>query len=155
MDVCASPDLDSGVTLLRVPSPPGTRPLLLSARVARILDELDRGSSLDAFARFEDRLASALELDDVLGVWIDWARGRTWCPRGVVSARLEELVPAAAGSGRRVVLHNAIVEPIGRVPSRMVLVLKGPPERLFRQHTLRTIKRVGARLAPTIERLGR
>lgn len=146
-------DRDTGTTLLPMPCEPGARPLLLPARIARIVAQLERACSLDALATFEIQLASALEIGEVLGVWIDWARRRTWCPRGVVSDRLEALVPEAAGSGRRVVLGNALLEPIGPVPARAVLVLKGPPERLFRQHTLRTIKRVGARLAPTLERL--
>ncbi|MEO8699528.1 MAG: hypothetical protein ABI867_05765 [Kofleriaceae bacterium] len=111
----------------------------------------------DAIARFlldheygplEVELADRMQLVQVLIVQMDWVHRRAWSPAGRISPRLESLVPEVAGARRRGVLDNAILEPIGAAPAPAVLVFKGLADRLFQQHTLRAITRIGVRLAP-------
>ena len=136
------------------PAAPVVPPPLPPA-VGEALERFFEGSgSHQAVQRLELQLCRALELDRVLCVWIDWANRTTWTPEGMVSARLEDVTIEAAGTGHRVVLGNALIEPLGRAPACAVIAFKGPPERLFVPYALRTISRVCTRLAPAIDRLG-
>lgn len=102
----------------------------------------------------EREVAQHLGLDRVLYLWIDWAHREVLIPNAAVSPRVAELALEAAGSGKHVVVENAIVQPIGRTPARAVLVAKGRPERLFQPHALRTLRRLAARLGPSVDRIG-
>jgi len=134
------------------PAPAPTK--WLPADLAAIVRDVLQATTLhDAMTAFERELTRALNVTDVLCAWMDWPRRIVWSVRGRVSARLQELTPEVAGSGRRIILDNAIVEPIGPAPTRAVLVLKGPSDRLFQPQTLRHLPRIAARIAPTLERL--
>jgi hypothetical protein len=127
--------------------PPSARGWL-PAEANDLVRELERGWDL---ARFERGLAEYLGATDVLCARMDWARRTAWSTSGPVSPRLQELVPEVAGSGRRIVLPNAILEPIGIAPAFGALVVKGAADRVLQTHTLRLIARIAARIAPVLE----
>lgn len=140
--------------IVSAPEPAPAPSKWLPANLAAIVREVLQATTLHAaVTAFEHELTRALNVTDVLCVWMDWPRRIGWSVRGRVSARLQELAPEVAGSGRRVILDNAIVEPIGPAPSRAVLVLKGPSDHLFHPQTLRHLPRIATRIAPTLERL--
>jgi hypothetical protein len=121
---------------------------------AALVEAFERAVSLkDGVSDLEHGLVEMLELENVMIVWMDWPRRIASSLVGRVSPRLQELTPIVAGSGRRVVLGNAVIEPIGPAPARAVLVMKGAAERVFDRHMLRVLPRVAARIAPTLERL--
>lgn len=129
-------------------------PLPLPPAIGEAVERfLERAGSYQAVQTLERDLVRALQLDHVLVVWIDWVHRRAWTPSGSPSARLEDLAIEAAGTGRRLVLGNALIDPFGRAPARAVIAFKGAPERLFLPHTLRTIGRLTTRLGSAIDRL--
>lgn len=95
----------------------------------------------------ERGLVESLHLDQVMWVWVDCTHRRAWSPRGPVSFRAQELAITAAAIGQRLVLDDAIVEPLGRAPARASLVFEGAPDQLFAPHVHRTIRRIAQRLA--------
>jgi hypothetical protein len=133
-----------------VPSGPKPLPPAIEDAIDRF-EQFERAYALAAITTLELELASRLRLGAVQCVWMDWSLGR-WYPRGNISPRLQNLTSLVATNGRRFVLDNAILEPIGRAP-RAVLIFRGPPHQLFQQHTLRIIGRIAERLAPTMYRL--
>jgi hypothetical protein len=125
----------------------------LPAEILDLVCDLETGTSITDLARFERRLADYFDVDHVLCVWMNWPRRVAWSTAGVMSSRLQELIPEVAGSGRRIVLPNAILEPIGVAPSCGALVVKGATNQVLQPHVLRLIARIAARIAPSLERL--
>jgi hypothetical protein len=133
-------------TRQRSPSARGWLPV----EVIDLFERLEAGGHI---VDFERGLADYLGATDVLCVWMDWPRRVACSASGLVSPRLQELVPEVAGSGRRTVLPNAILEPIGAAPARGVLVVKGAANQVLQTHVLRLISRIAARIAPSLDRL--
>lgn len=76
------------------------------------------------------RLTRATE---ALCVAFDWPRRLAWTADGALAAeQVKELIAQVAGSGRRTVIGNALVAPIGTAPARAVIaVRRATPFRLF------------------------
>ena len=158
----ATTDSDWQVTSPHVALPPAPRrpvhPLRATRRLTpaltAIVGRFERATTLHtALIPLQYALTIELEVPDVLVVWMDWPRRIAWSCAGRVSPRLQELTPHVAGGGRRAVLENAILEPIGPAPARAVLILRGKGERLFQPLPLRMLPRIAAGIAPALDRL--
>jgi hypothetical protein len=76
-------------------------------------------------------LSQLTDSPDVMCVFFDAALGSAWAvPDGraprVLDDQVHQLVAWVAGSGQRMVLGHALVEPIGPAPARAVLLLRRP-----------------------------
>jgi hypothetical protein len=147
--------IDDTITtqLARSWEPTTRRPPWLPREAREIVEALERGTTERDIERFEIALARYLHTTNVLCAWMDWPRRVAWSTSGLLSTRLQELVPDVAGSGRRIALPNAIIEPIGSAPAWGALVVKGPADQVFQSHVPRLVARVAARIAPALERL--
>ncbi len=91
--------------------------------ISDVLEELDTiESALELVQRQAKRVMRATE---ALCIVVDYARGAAWSVYGTVeSAALYELVLDVASSGRRQTIGTTVVEPIGPLPARAVLVVR-------------------------------
>ena len=88
-----------------------------------VLEELDTIEvALEIVQRQAKRVMRATE---VLCIVVDYARGGAWSVYGTVeSPALYELVIDVASSGHRQTIGATVVEPIGALPARAVLVVR-------------------------------
>lgn len=97
------------------------------------------------------RLAQATE---ALCVVFDWPRRIAWTVQGVIgNEQVRELVAAVAGSGRRSILGNALLQPIGPTPSRAVLALRKPIGATYSVSEVAMVSALATGIAPSIDRL--
>jgi hypothetical protein len=106
-----------------------------------------------AVSRLERDTRPLLGLTDALCVWLDWPHRVVWSIAGRASAAVQELVIAVAGSGRRTLLGNALIEPIGPPPARAVLAIRRSPGHEFDAGELTLIATLSNSIAPTLDRL--
>src|SRR5512138_3654373 len=125
----------------------------LPLRIRELVKGLDEEPSVAAVARFEEGLAVELALTDVLCVWMDWPRRIAWSIAGPLSSRLQEIVPEVAGSGRRVVVANAIIQPIGVAPAGHALIVKGATADVLQPHVVRMLARIAERIGAALDRV--
>jgi hypothetical protein len=76
-----------------------------------------------------------------------------WTLSGRVNHDFEEAVIEAAGSGKRVMLVGAVIEPVGPTPARAVLALRKPSGIAFSPSELTVISTLAASIAPALDRL--
>lgn len=124
----------------------------LPCRIRELLAQLEAEPSSDTIGRFEEGLAVELGASDVLCVWMDWPRRLAWSIAGPLSERLQQLVPEVVGSGQRLVVANAIIQPIGPAPARHALLIKGNSGDVLQPHVVRTVSRIAARIGPALDR---
>jgi hypothetical protein len=103
--------------------------------------------------RLQKEAARILKARDVLCFWIDWPHRVAWTLSGRVNHDLEEAVIEAAGSGKRVMLVGAVIEPVGPTPARAVLALRKPSGIAFSPSELTVISTLAASIAPALDRL--
>ncbi len=132
---------------------PSIRTAWLPDAICDLVHALDRDPTASGLSRFQTSLAPALGATDVLCVWMDWPRRIAWSIAGPVSARLQHIIPDVCGSGRRTVVANAIIEPVGPAPTRSAILVKGPGEQVLQPSTVRTIARIAARIGPALDRI--
>jgi hypothetical protein len=84
---------------------------------------------------------------EVLCIVVDYARGGAWSVYGTVeSPALYELVIDVASSGQRQTIGTTVVEPIGPLPARAVLVVRrqATSYTTAELHALSTVARTAA-----------
>jgi len=141
------------------------RPALRPVRVATPLAlpsmrELSRISThllaapdlISGATRLQSDLRALLQVTDALCVWIDWAHRSAWSVSGRLGEHLQELVTEVAGSGRRELINNTLIEPVGRSPARGVLALRRPAGS-FSPTDLAMISTLVGGIAPALDRL--
>jgi hypothetical protein len=124
----------------------------LPRRIRELVAAFEAAPTIEGVTRFEEGLAVELGASDVLCVWIDWPNRLSWSVAGPLAARLQELVPEVAGSGHRIVLANAIIQPVGPAPSRNALLIKGCSGEVLQPHVVRTVSRVAQQIGPALDR---
>jgi hypothetical protein len=127
------------------------RATYLPHRLRELVTALAADPSVRGVACFEQGLATELGVSDALCVWMDWPRRFAWTIAGPVSPRMQDLVPEALGRGRRVVLANAIVQPVGPAPARCALVIKGAPAQVLAPMTVRMVERIATQISGSLD----
>ena len=113
------------------PARPGalTTPLTSMPSVQELRDITRAISAETTFAgaaiRLQRETCRLARASEALCVAFDWPRRIAWTADGAVAAeQVKELVAQVAGSGRRTVIGNALVAPIGAAPARAVLAVR-------------------------------
>lgn len=141
--------LSGGVESLAV-----TEPLPSMQDLARVATNLARASSLtDAVRGLQRDLAAVLGLTDARCLWIDWPRRAVWSAVGPVGERAGELVTDVAASGKRELVDNTLMQPVGTRPARAVFALRRGPGRTFQPFELAMISTLAFEFAPALDRL--
>ena len=84
----------------------------------------------------------------------DWKRRTAWTLQGTITnPSVKDLVAQVAGSGQRSVLGNALLEPIGPSPARVVLALRKPHGGHFTNSEIAMMNALSMHIAPSLERL--
>jgi hypothetical protein len=105
-----------------------------------------------AAVRLQREVARLTGSTEALCVAFDWARRIARTVTGTIhSEQVTELVAQVAGSGRRSLIGNALLVPIGAAPARAVLALRRGTE--FQPQEAELVAGLAAGLAPTFERL--
>jgi hypothetical protein len=132
------PDAVTAVELIWTVPPPvmplaPARPGVLATPFAASMQELTdiaRAISAEttfhaAAIRIQRELCRLTRSAEGLCVAFDWVRRRASTAEGtVVSEQVVELVAQVAGSGRRTLIGNALLVPIGPAPARAVIALR-------------------------------
>jgi hypothetical protein len=135
------------------PLPRPRIPLPSMRDLSRIATNLATAQTLSgAVIQLQRDIRKHLAVADALCVWIDWAHGTAWTVNGQVGEQIQSLVTDVAGSGRRDVVHNTLLQPIGPSPARAVLALRRPSG-VFASTELVMISTLASGLAPTLDRL--
>ena len=135
------------------PAQPGAIPSITDlTNLARgIATEINFERAALRLQRDAARLANAVE---AVCVVFDWPRRAAWTVRGAINNEsVKELVAEVAGSGRRSVVGNALLQPIGPAPARAVLALRKPPGATFTIAEISMISVLTDGLASSINRL--
>lgn len=104
-----------------------------------------------AVTRLERDSRPLLGLTDALCMWLDWPHRVVWSIAGRAAGAVQELVIGVAGSGRRTVLGNALLEPIGPPPARAVLAIRRGAN--FDDIDFAMISTLSNSIAPAMDRL--
>jgi hypothetical protein len=106
----------------------------------------------DAALRLQRELCRLTRSAEGLCVAFDWPRRRAWTAQGAfASDQVTELVAQVAGSGRRTVIGNALLLPVGPAPAGAVIALRrGSP---FRTVEIELVAGLANDLAPVFQRL--
>jgi len=128
-------------------------PLPSMHELADVSRAIAAAPSFDAAAlRLEREARRLTRASEVLCVSIDWARRIAWTVHNqIVNEAVIELVSQVAGSGRWVLIGNALVVPIGQAPARCVLALRRPGP--FQRAEAGLVSALCGGVAPTMERL--
>lgn len=122
--------------------------------LARVASNLARAVSLaDAVCNLQRDLASVLQLTDARCLWIDWPHRAVWSAVGPVGQRAGELVTEVAASGKRELVDNTLMQPVGTRPARAVFALRRPVGQTFRPFELAMIATLAFEFAPALDRL--
>jgi hypothetical protein len=106
----------------------------------------------DAAFRLQRELSRLTCSAEAMCVALDWPRRVAWSADGLVaSEQVMELVAQVAGSGRRALIGNAVVAPIGPAPARAVIALRRSTP--FRSPEIELVAGVANGVAATFERL--
>jgi len=98
-------------------------------------------------------LRRLLQLTDVLCAWIDWPRREVRTASGQLGRQLADLVTDVAGSGRRELLGNTLIEPVGRSPARAVLAFRRTSGSTFAPSEIAMLATITTGIAPSLDRL--
>lgn len=122
--------------------------------LAEIARSLATASSLSAAVLDLQRdICKLLRVNEALCLFIDWPRRTVWSTAGRLGERISELVTDVAGRGKREVLGNTLIQPIGASPARAVLGLRRPSGSTFDLTEQAMIATLATGIAPSIERL--
>lgn len=122
--------------------------------LATIVRNLASARSLHAgVVQLQREICKLLRVSDALCAWIDWPRRIAWTISGKLGDQVQDLVMEAGGSGRRVFLGGAVIEPLGRPPTHSVIALRKPSGISFSSSELTMIATLGAGIAPVLARL--
>jgi hypothetical protein len=106
----------------------------------------------DASGRLQRELGRLTRSAEAVCVAIDWPRRIAWTGDGLVTSEpVMELVAGVAGSGRRSLIGNALVAPIGPAPARAVIALRRSAP--FRSPDIELVAGLANGVAETFERL--
>ena len=106
----------------------------------------------DAACRLQRELGRLTRSAEALCVAIDWPRRIAWTADGrVTSEPVMELVVQVAGSGRRALIGNALVAPIGCAPARAVIALRRSTP--FRSPEIELVAGIANGVASAFDRL--
>ncbi|MEJ7599719.1 MAG: hypothetical protein WKG01_17565 [Kofleriaceae bacterium] len=108
-----------------------------------------------ASEKLQHEICRALLANDALVLWIDWPLRMVRSVSGRAAPEVEELVLEVAGSGKRVLVQGAVIEPIGAPPARVVLAMRKPLGVTFARDELAAIGALSIGIAPTFDRLTR
>lgn len=123
----------------------------LSAVSRAVAAEVTLGA---AVVRIQREVCRMLRASEALVVVIDWARLELTTLHGAVTNDATRLLlTQVAGSGRRAILGNALLEPIGATPARTVLAIRRPLGRTFAPPEIAMIGVLAGGFAPVLERL--
>ena len=107
-----------------------------------------------AAIRLQHEACRLVRATEALCVVFDWPRRAAWTVQGpIVNESVRELVAQVAGSGRRSILGNALLEPIGPAPSRVVLALRKPTGATFSVQEVAILSTLALGLAASFDRL--
>ena len=122
--------------------------------LSRLATNLAAASSLTyGLLELQYDLETLLHLTDARVLWIDWARRAVWSTTGLISEQTSDLVLDVAGSGKRELYANTLVQPAGARPARAVLVLRRPPGAMFDVAELAMISTLAFGLSGSLDRL--
>lgn len=106
----------------------------------------------DASSRLQRELGRLTRSGEAICVAIDWPRRIAWTGDGLVTSEpVMELVAQVAGSGRRSLIGNALVAPIGLAPARAVIALRRTTP--FRSPDIEIVAGLANGVAEAFERL--
>lgn len=106
-----------------------------------------------AVIQLQRDICKLLHVTDALCLFIDWPRRSVWSTTGQLGERVSALVTDVAGSGKREIMGNAIMQPVGAVPARIVLGLRRPSGASFEPTELAMISTLAQGIAPALDRL--
>ena len=110
------------------------------------------GTFRDAACRLQRELSRLTRSAEVMCVAFDWPRRIAWSANGIVtSEEVMELVAQVAGSGRRALIGNALVAPIGPAPARAVVALRRATP--YRSPEIELVAGLASGVASAFERL--
>ena len=131
----------------------GAQPTAMQGLTAIARDLASERTLRDGAERLQKDACRILHLRDALCFWIDWPHRIAWTIAGRVNHDLEEAVIEAAGTGKRSHLAGAVIEPVGPIPARAVLVLRKPQGIAFSPQELIVISTLATSIAPALDRL--
>lgn len=107
-----------------------------------------------AAIRLQDETRKLARATEALCVVFDWPRRAAWTMSGpIVNESVKELVAGVAGSGQRSIINNALLQPIGPAPSRVVLALRKPPGATFTVQEIAIISTIAIGVTSSLYRL--
>lgn len=107
-----------------------------------------------AAQRLQQEACRITRASEALCVMFDWPRRIAYTLQGTITNdSVKELVADVAGSGRRSLIGNALLEPLGPAPSRVVLALRKPPGGTFSTQEIAMISTLALGLATSFDRL--
>ena len=110
------------------------------------------GTFRDAALRLQRELSRLTHSGEATCLAVDWPRRIAWSASGqVATEEVIELVAQVAGSGRRALIGNALIAPIGPPPARAVIALRRSTP--YRSPEIELVAGLGGRVASTFERL--
>jgi len=159
------PDAVTAVELIWTVPPPvlplaPARPGVLATPLSTSMQELTniaRAISAEATfpaaaIRLQRELCRLTRSAEGLCVAFNWARRIAWTAEGtVVSEQVVELVAQVAGSGRRTLIGNALLVPIGPAPARAAIALRRTTA--FRPPEVELVAGLASGVAPAFQRL--
>lgn len=109
-----------------------------------------------AALRLQRETCRLVRATEAMCVVFDWPRRAAWTLQGpITNESVKELVAQVAGSGHRSIIGNALLEPIGPAPSRVVLALRKPTGATFSVQEVAMISTLTLGLATSFDRLSR
>lgn len=163
----ARPDAVTAVELIWTVPPPvlplaPARPGILASPLSSLpsmqeLTDIARAISAEttfraAALRLQREVSRLTRSAEAICVAFDWPRRVAWTADGLVASnQVKELVAQVAGSGRRALIGNALVAPIGVAPARAVIALRRATP--YRSPEIELVAGLASGVAPVFGRL--